>query len=255
MPSSSSFTAPGLGQEAGSVARDQAAPSPEDVVAADRKEVVTGQISVTTADPIEASRSAAELVEQAGGRIDNRTVQAETEYTAASSTLTARIPADDLTETVDRISRLGEVTSTTITRDDVTVQYEDLDARIAALQSSVERLRALIADATTTADLIEAESALSTRQGELDSLASQREYLADQVELSTITVYFDTEDSAPDLGPDNFVDGIVAGWHSLLDAMQAGVIGLGRSIPWLGALALGALIVHGIMKIVRRRSP
>lgn len=255
LPSASSFTEPGpsAGPEAGVALRDQAPPS-SDRGAAERKEVVTGQVFVTTSNPIEAARDAADLVEQAGGRIDNRTENAETDYAAASSMLTARIPAEDLTETVEKISELGEVTNTTITRDDVTMQYEDLDARIAALESSVRRLQALIADATTTADLIEAESALSTRQGELDSLIAQRDYLADQVELSTITVQFDTEDSAPDLGPDNFVDGVVAGWHSLVDAAAAGVVGLGRAIPWLGALAVGAAIVYGVLRIVRRRA-
>ena len=248
-PADSSMAAPALapGQESGSPFRDQAQP------AAERKEVVTGNLFVTTPDPIQASRDAAALVEQAGGRVDNRTENAETDYSAASSSLTARIPAEDLTGTVDRISALGEVTSINLTRDDVTMQYRDLDARTAALQASVDRLRALIAEATNTADLIEAESALSSRQGELDSLVSQRNYLADQVELSTITVQFDTDEATPVRGPDNFFDGVVAGWNSLIDAVQDGVVNLGRAIQWLGALTIGAGIVYGLVRVIRRK--
>lgn len=237
-----------MAPEGGAVARDQAP------TAVDRREVVTGQVFITTPDPIGASRDAATLVEGGGGRVDNRTENAETDFSTASSSLTARIPADDLDGVVDSISALGEVTSIGISRDDVTMQYRDLDARAAALQSSVDRLRSLIAGATSTADLIEAESALSTRQGELDSLTSQRDYLAEQVELSTITIQFDTVDATPSPGPDNFVDGIVAGWHSLVAAGKAAVIGLGRAIPWLGVLVVAAGLVYAAIRGVARRS-
>lgn len=220
----------------------------------ERKEVVTGQIFVTADDPIAAARDAVALVEDAGGRVDNRTENPSTDNAAASSSLIARIPVDDLTATVDRISALGKVTGVSIGRDDVTMQYQDLDARIAALQSSVDRLRALIAQASNTADLIEAESALSSRQGELDSLMSQRNYLADQVQLSTITVQFDTDDVTPSPGPDSFTEGLVAGWHSLLRAVQDGIVGLGRAIPWVGALAIGAAVVYPVIRLVRSRT-
>jgi len=194
-------------------------------------------------------------VESAGGRIDNRTENPATENSTASSSITARIPAAELTVTVDEISALGKVTSVSITRDDVTMQYQDLDARIAALGASVDRLRALIAGATNTADLIEAESALSSRQGELDGLVSQRSYLADQVELSTITVQFSTDDVTPSPGPDNFLDGLISGWNSLIDAIGDGIVAVGRAIPWLGALAVGAGIVYALVRTVRAVRP
>ncbi|MFC8181793.1 DUF4349 domain-containing protein [Rhodococcus sp. NPDC057297] len=247
----SSFTSPGvaLAPDSGGAVREQA-PSP-----VERKEVVTGQIFVTADDPVDAARDAVSVVESAGGRIDNRTENPATENSTASSSITARIPAAELTVTVDEISALGKVTSVSITRDDVTMQYQDLDARIAALGASVDRLRALIAGATNTADLIEAESALSSRQGELDGLVSQRSYLADQVELSTITVQFSTDDVTPSPGPDNFLDGLISGWNSLIDAIGDGIVAVGRAIPWLGALAVGAGIVYALVRTVRAVRP
>ncbi|WP_072807177.1 DUF4349 domain-containing protein [Rhodococcoides yunnanense] len=244
----SSFSEPGvaLAPESGFQSRDQAP------VPAERKEVVTGQVYITSDDPIEAARDAVSAVEAVGGRVDNRSENPETDNLTASSSITARIPADELTGTLARIEDLGKVTSVSITRDDVTMQYQDLDARIAALQASVDRLKALIAGANNTADLIEAETALSSRQGELDSLTSQKNYLADQVDLSTITVQFSTDDVTPSPGPDSFWDGLVAGWHSLLDAMHDGVVGLGRAIPWIGALGVGAAVVYLIVRLTRR---
>ncbi|SNT53033.1 DUF4349 domain-containing protein [Rhodococcoides kyotonense] len=244
-----SYSTPGvaLAPESGTATRDQA------LAPTERKEVVTGQVYITAVDPIEAARDATSVVEEVGGRVDTRSENPETDNSTASSSITARIPADELTSTVDRIEQLGKVTSVSISRDDVTMQYQDLDARIAALQASVDRLKALIAGATNTADLIEAESALSSRQGELDSLTSQRNYLADQVDLSTITIQFTTDDATPSPGPDSFWDGLVAGWHSLVDALGDGVVALGRAIPWLGALAVAAGVVYAVVRVVRRK--
>lgn len=243
-----------LAEGATGVERDQTRQPAAREQAIERKEVVSGQIYITASDPIQAARDAADLVEETGGRIDNRTENPETDNSAASSSITARIPADKLTGTIDRIENLGKVTSISVTRDDVTMQYQDLDARIAALKASVDRLRGLIAGATNTADLIEAESALSSRQGELDSLTSQKSYLADQVDLSTITVQFSTDDVTPAPGPDTFWGGLLAGWHSLVAAVSDGVVALGRAVPWLGALAIGAAIVYAMMRLVRLRS-
>lgn len=246
--SDSTFTAPGLARapESSGAARGQA---PDHM---DRKEVVAGQVYITVDDPIRAARDAIDILESAGGRADNWTENPETDNATASSSITARIPADALTGTLDRIEGLGKVTSVSITRDDVTTAYADLDARTAALAASVDRLKALIAGAVTTADLLEAESALSSRQGELDSLTSQKNYLADQVDLSTVTVQFSTEDLTPSPGPENFWDGIVAGWNSLVDTGRNALVALGRAIPWLGTLTVGALVVYVIIRIVRR---
>lgn len=245
-----SFSQPGvaLAPESGTATRDQAPGSSD---SSERKEVVTGQVYITAVDPIAAARDATSVVEEVGGRVDNRSENPATDNSTASSSITARIPADELTGTLDRIEGLGKVTSVSISRDDVTMQYQDLDARIGALQASVDRLKGLIAGATTTADLIEAESALSSRQGELDSLTSQKNYLADQVDLSTITIQFTTDDATPSPGPDSFWDGLVAGWHSLLAAMADGVVALGRAIPWIGALAIAAGIVYGVVRAIR----
>lgn len=53
------------------------------------------------------------------------------------------------------------------------------------------------AAASNTAELIEVESAHSSRQGEFDRSVSQKYYLADRIDLSTLTISFTsgTEDA------------------------------------------------------------
>ncbi len=116
----------------------------------------------------------------------------------------------------------------------------------------MDRLRALIAAASNTADLIEAESALSSRQGELDSLVSQKNYLADQIDLSTLTIDFASEKGVDPAAPSNFWDAVVSGWHSLTAAVGGGVLLIGAALPWLAVLVAIAAAVYGLVRFRRR---
>ncbi|WP_159839535.1 DUF4349 domain-containing protein [Nocardia sp. CY41] len=220
-----------------------------------RKEVVTGSVEITAAAPVAAAGTIIDQVRAAGGRVDSRTEQPGTDDTEPSATLVVRLPADKTDAFITGLGGVGQVTRVTTNRDDVTMQWEDLDARIKALQASVDRLRALIAGATNTSDLLAAEQALSSRQGELDSLTAQKRRLDDQVALSTLTIEITTDRDGPGDDPDNFWDGIVAGWNSLVDWLQDAVVFSGRAIPWLGFLAVVAAVLWGIARLVRRRKP
>ncbi len=218
-----------------------------------RKEVVTGSVDITADDPLEAAGQVTDRVREVGGRVDSRTEQPRTDDTDPQATLTVRVPADKTDKFIDGLSGVGRITRMSTNRDDVTMRWEDLDARIKALQASVDRLRTLIAGATNTADLIAAEQALSSRQGELDSLTAQKRHLDDQVALSTLTIDITTADKESGEGPTNFWDGIVSGWHSLVDWLKYAVVFTGKAIPWLGfAVVLGA-VVWGVVRAVRGR--
>ena len=99
-----------------------------------------------------------------------------------------RVPADELTGVVDELSALGEVTASSVNRQDVTEQTVDLRARIDAAQASVDRLTELMAQAGSVADLIAAESALAERQATLESYEQQLKSLEGQVAMSSLTV-------------------------------------------------------------------
>ena len=219
----------------------------------DRKEVVTGGVNVTASDPIGAARDATAKVESLQGRVDDRTEQPGTDNTTPSSSLTVRVPADKTDQFIDDLRDIGRVTSVSLSKNDVTMQVDDLDARIKALQTSVDRLRALISSATNTADLIEAEKAVSDRQGELDSLTAQQRRLDDQIALSTLNIQFTTEDATPSTGPDNFWDGIVSGWNSLISWIGGAIVWIGSALPWVAFLAIVVGVLWLIRLALRRR--
>jgi hypothetical protein len=235
---------PGMSQDSA------AAPAEDPAFSADRQVISTGYATVTADDPLGASDEAVGIVEAAGGRVDGRSEQAPTDGNKGSVTLTLRIPADNFDATLDELTDLGRNVSVETQANDVTTQTQDLDARINALSASVERLLALLATAQDTAVLVELETAISDRQGELDSLQSQRRYLADQVSMSTLTLTLVSEADVPGETPQTFWDALVAGVAALGAFFSGAFLALGYALPWLAAVALGVSIV---LFVIRRR--
>lgn len=222
-------------------------------MAANRSVVSTGFLDVTVTDPVAAVRDAVSIVERAGGRIDARSEQPPNEFQQASAQITARIPSARLDATLEELKRLGVVSSLSLTATDVTQQTVDLDARIESLKSAVARLLELLAKATSSADLVAVETALSSRQMELESLQAQRLYLTDQINLATVTVGLSTKSPIPARGPTDFWGGVVAGWLALLSFLGATVIAVGVALPWLLVGVVLALLVLLPIRLARRR--
>ncbi|KQS63585.1 hypothetical protein ASG41_18205 [Modestobacter sp. Leaf380] len=223
----------------------------------DRQVVTTASASVVVGEPAEAAQQLSQSVEDVGGRVEERTEQSATdEGRDAVADLVVRVPADELTGVLAGLDDLGEVTERAVTRTDRTSDAVDLDARISALQTSVERLQALLAGAATTEALLDAERALSERQAEVESLQSRRALLADEVQLSTLSVHLG---SAPVVEPveerGGFLDGLATGWSALVSALGIGVLVLGVLLPWLllGAVVAGA--AWAVARQVRERRP
>ena len=217
----------------------------------DRQVIVTGYVTITVDKPVDAAADAVRIVEQSGGRVDGRSETAPVNGNDGSATLTIRVPSDTLTATLDKLRKLGAVQEVSLNSADVTMETQDLDARITALSASVDRLLTLLSTAADTENLITLETAISDRQAQLESLESQRRYLADQVSLSTITLNLVSDFTAPTPEPDNFFDGISAGWASLVAFFAGLLVVFGVLLPWLIFLGIIALVV---IVILRRRS-
>lgn len=219
----------------------------------DRQIVKTGSMSITVTSPADAADDASRIVESAGGRIDGRSERAGEGGSGGSAQLTVRIPSAKLTPTIDRLKKLGTVENVSVDSSDVTTRSQDLDARISALHTSVGRLQSLMAQATSTQDLITIESALSDRQADLESMEAEKRQLTDQVDLSSIRVLLDSPATARAHLPGNFLDGLVTGWNALTAFFAGLLVVVGVLLPWL---VLSAAVAVAVIALVRmRRGP
>ncbi len=227
------------------------APPPD----AQRDVVKTASMTVTVSNTSEAADKAAVLVEDADGRVDRRSEDAGSNRGLARTAVVLRVPVAKLDGLLRELKTLGKVQTAETTSEDVTAQRVDLDARIKALQTSVDRLLAIMRDAKDPDALIKAEDALSERQAELDSLRAQRDQLGDRIAYSTVNVTFVAEQVG---GPSpkqyqGFSGQIERGWDALVSVVGNLVLLFGLLLPWLGALAVAAGIVYGIVRLARGR--
>jgi hypothetical protein len=229
-------------------------PGSKSVGAADasgtRQVIKTGSMTITVARPADAADEASRIVESAGGRVDSRTEHAATDGNKGSASLTVRIPSAKLTATIEQLNKLGTVEDVAISSDDVTGQSQDLNARISALRTSVDRLLALMSKATSTQDLITIESALSDRQGNLESLEAQQRQLKDQVDLSSVTLNLNSVAKPRTHTPDNFLDGLATGWNSIVAFFAGVLVVVGVLLPWI---VIAGVIAFGVLAVLRAR--
>ena len=221
--------------------------------AAGRQVVTTGTAQLTVDDPRKAAVAVVALVEGEGGRVDARKEQTAAAGRDAFAQLTVRVPSDDLTSTLAKLEDIGRVDQVDLSAQDVTGTAQDLDARIRALKLSVARMEDLLSRATSNADLIAAENALTERQANLESLQSQRARLTDQVALSTLDITLTTPGNAPAPTTHGFLGGLAAGWGALVAMLGTLVLVVGVLLPWLAFAGVITLTVLASLRWARRR--
>lgn len=253
MPDTSQTDATKLNPD-GSVSSESSISSDSSVSTDTSRSVVkNAYVEVAVDNPLEVAPELATIATASGGFIQDSSASPASEYQGETAYATLRVPANKLDAVTQDVLALGTYVSSSQSETDVTLQKTDLDARIASLRTSIDRLTALMANATTTADLLAAESALAERQAELDSLVAQRDYLANQVDLATLSVsLIQTYDAAPT--SQSFWDGLSQGWASVVTAASVFVVAAGFLLPWVAILAGLGLLAWLIIWLVTRRN-
>ena len=174
--------------------------------------------------------------------------------------ITLRVPVADYEQVMSSVGELGLPTNLVEKASDVTAQVVDLDSRIKSMKQGVERVRALMADATKVSEVIAIESELSSREADLEALLAQQAALSDQVALSTVTVTVKAVTDKPVAAPvvavpppaqrTGFLGGLDKGWAAA-KAFGLWVAGVsGALLPWLPLIAVVLLVLWW----ARRRS-
>ena len=241
----------------GVVEQDGGAAGEEESADADRSVVIEGSMSIVVDDVAEATGDATQLVRTAGGRIDGRNETFE-EYDGggyAVTTMVLRIPAEALDDAIAELRELGTVSSLQTSTTDVTAAVEDVDAHVAALESTIARLQSFQGEATSVDDLLSIEEEIAARQAELEGYLAQQADYAEQVSFSTITLTLSSEPAPIAEGPDSFWGGLLVGWNSLMTFVAGFLVVLGVMLPWLVALGVLTLAIVFLVRWLRRRRP
>jgi len=104
--------------------------------------------------------------------------------------LTIRVPSPRFAEALAALHGLGEPQGESVTAQDITKEYADLQTRLAVKEEMSARLRALLANRTAKlSDVLEVERELSRVVTELEQLKGERQYYDQRVGVSSIVLY------------------------------------------------------------------
>lgn len=236
------------GGTAGSGAPNQA-PGSTAILAPARQVIRTASIALTVLDVPHMARRAASIAETAGGWTGTE------DATDSRATLTLQVPQDRVDSVLGELSVLGHVTDQGASSQDVTDQLVDVRSRIASQQASVDRVRQLLAKATTIADIQSIEGDLTQRESDLEALEQRSAALSGQVAMSAITVTLTLQVPAPAPAPKQspgFTGGLAAGWHAFVVAVGGLLVVLGAVAPFMVVLGVPTAAVWWLRR--RRRA-
>lgn len=167
--------------------------------------------------------------------------------------LTARIPVDKCEGFVSQLGSLGTVVSQSESAEDVTLQYNDTESRIASLKTEQQRINELLKDADSLETIIALEERLTDVRYELENYQSQKNLYDDLITYCTVNI------SLSEVSYEVPVDD-----STVLSRMKSGLVTSFRDIGydfvnfivWFVVaspyLVIWALVVFVIYRIIRR---
>ena len=150
-----------------------------------RHVIRNGSLSLTVDDTRETIREISGMINDKGGIVSSSNIY-EVREGQYNADLTLRVPVNLFDSTMDQLETFGKVTRRDTGMDDVTMQYIDLQSRLANQEAQEARLVEILEMAETVEEVLEVERELYRVRGEIESMSAQLTYLTDQVSFSTI---------------------------------------------------------------------
>jgi Flp pilus assembly protein TadB len=233
-------------------AEEPASPAAE---AAPKLIIKEATIKIRTASPRSVIDASNGLAQRYGGFV----VKSETaavEQSAIQANVTLRVRAERLDAALAELRTLGEVLSESVSGEDVTAEFIDVQARTKAKQVLEQRLLAIAATAAKVEDMLKVETELSRVRSEIEQLEGRSKYLQDRARLSLIHVTAVSPSQAYEPGAESFGSKMRGAFGRARDVSVAIAVALvvvaGFFLP-LAVVGLVALVPVGIWWRRKRR--
>jgi hypothetical protein len=205
--------------------------------------IKTGALTVEVGnDDVDAQRQKAiGIVTGLRGQVASEDSTSNEDGRISQSNLVVKVPTAAYETAIDRLSGLGKRTAIHQESSDVTEQVVDVDSRISSQRASLDRMRALLAKATTIGEIVSVESELTRREADLEALLAKQKNLSLQTELATLNLTLAEKGKAPEpvkAEGHGFLSGLRNGWDAFTATFSALATALGAMLPFLIALAL-----------------
>ena len=163
---------------------------------ASRQVIANANISLVVADTAAALTGIEQVVSDLGGYVADMHLakRGHDESDVLQGSITLRVPATGLEEALELLQALAtDVNYLNISRQDVTDQYSDLDARLRNLRATETELLALLTEVrerpnSKVEDILAVHRSLAQIREEIETLQGRKNLLDNQIGFSTIWV-------------------------------------------------------------------
>lgn len=225
-------------------------------VTTSRKIVKTASLSIRTKNYDTFITALNQKIEQCGGYIEQ---SQEYNYDNASNrnaNMDVRIPAENLEKFIEELAVIGTITSKSITSDDITDSYIDVESRINALETEEKTLLGILEKAENLTDVIELQDRLSQVRADLESLKTQKQSYDGMVSYSGVSLDINEVERVVE-GDDTFFgevkEKLMNNLYDLGDFFRELAINIIAALPYIAIVGVVAVVVILIVKNVRRR--
>jgi hypothetical protein len=224
-----------------------------------RRIVKKASLELTVARPADTAATAARIAEREKGFVastEREQTSDDGHRDSVRTTLTLRIPAERFSAVLDELRRLGTGDgSESITTDDVSEEFIDLDARLKNQRELEAQFLEILKRATKVEEALGVERELATVRTEIDRMQGRRRFLERETALSTITLSLLPERPLVHATLDDFTSAVARAGSDTVNLSADIVAG---SIRVLGVLvplaAFFGLPLVFVLRARRRRS-
>ncbi|WP_087972098.1 DUF4349 domain-containing protein [Oceanobacillus rekensis] len=155
----------------------------------DRKIIYTANLFIEVKDYQQTINTIQSQVANRGGYIVDSNMTGDTENNTTNGHVTVRIPQEQFREFIQIMEEgSSKVLESSISGQDVTEEFIDLDSRLKSKRVVEERLLAFMEQAEKTEDLLTISADLADVQGEIDEITGRIKYLENKTDLATVTI-------------------------------------------------------------------
>ena len=156
-------------------------------LAADQMIIKTSEIRLEVQDVTEALDPIRSIATAHGGYTGSLLVN--TQYgDRLYGSATIRVPAREFESAIAEIKMLGTLKSESLSAEDVTEEYVDLQARRTALANQLAQYTRIMEKAENVSEILDVQTQVERVQVEIDRIDGRLKYLDNRVEYATITV-------------------------------------------------------------------
>ena len=142
----------------------------------------SSDVSIRTADPQETASSVVAMAYSVGGYVAYQSTY------ASSANVVVRVPASEYQLVLSKVEATGTVLSLTSNSNDVRVQYTDLNATLASLQTEQGALLRLLNESTSINSTLAVESQLQGVNQQINEVESEILQTRTLIDYATINV-------------------------------------------------------------------